>query len=170
MTVPAGSPIWTRSAAASTYGGSLGKKNYGGIGAINANTDVTAEQWNRLTADLAGVASMTPLCMLQLNHIGSAIYIDYCAPCWTAPWREQYLGSSPPSALYPSAVLLSATQVQLTFPQTATDEFGVAAGIAFQMAIPLALATYWIPPIASGVIVIEGVSTTVGNPCPVLVF
>jgi hypothetical protein len=171
MTIPAGSPIWSRTASVATYGGSATKRDYGGIGAVNANTDITAAQYMRLVADAAASAMMSPICLLQLRRAASTITVDYVLPCWTEKWFSAYGGSAPPSSLYPTVTIVNSTTVQLQFPVTAADAYGVSAPISILMLVPLYLGSFWVPSVTPGVAQIGGYAFAGSDTiCPVLVF
>lgn len=57
---PTGKPAWTRLNDHTAYGGDVNKRNYQSQDAVNPLTDVTAEQFARLAADLAAVARTAP--------------------------------------------------------------------------------------------------------------
>jgi hypothetical protein len=168
MTLPAGYPIWARSSAAATYGGGANKRNYGGIGAVNANTDITAEQYLRLCADVAGIAMTSHLVMMELYNAAGTFQVNWVAPVWAPPYTTPYVGTSPPSALYPTVTATSATACQVTLPVAPADEYGVAASISVIAAIPTLLGASWSPtiyPYVFSIIDIPNAAT-----CPVLVF
>lgn len=171
MTIPAGSPLWTRTSTAATYGGTASKRNYGGIGAVNANTDVTAEQYIRLAADAAAAAMMAPLCFLRLTYNGvDTVSLDNVLPCWAPPWLPPYPEGSAPSAVYPSATITGATQVTIHMPATAADAYGVAAAISVLFAVPLKLGTFWVSSVDPTLVIIDGLTAGAANVCPVMVF
>ena len=60
-TTPAGSPAWTRTVDHSHYGGNVNKRNYMLFGPINAQTDISAEEYCRMASDLACVVRTAPM-------------------------------------------------------------------------------------------------------------
>jgi hypothetical protein len=130
MTIqPAGNPLWYRNAGITQYGGDLNKKDYGGIGSINAMTDLSAAQFCRLTADMAAVARLCPLMRLVFTtSAGSpATAVNWCAPAWAIALAYAD-GSAPPSASYPT-ITGSSTSRTVTLSATATDDYGVTVAI-----------------------------------------
>lgn len=59
---PTGSPVWLRQNDHTKYGGDTNKKNYQSRGAINAQTDLTAENVCRIAADMAAIGKTAPFC------------------------------------------------------------------------------------------------------------
>lgn len=103
-TVPTGSPAWTRTATAETYGGHAGKRNLGGVGAVNAKTDVTAEEWLRMSSDLARVVHSAPVCLISLEYTYSGGVLTVTSATVTPQWgdTETYPGDTTPGPSYPS--------------------------------------------------------------------
>lgn len=131
MTIlPAGNPLWLRSPGITQYGGDVNKKDYGGIGSVNSQTDINAAQFSRLTADLAAVARVAPLVRLLIIPSSSAPYaaVQYCAPAW-APPTAYTDGSVPPSSVYPTVTASAATSCVVTIPSAIMDDYGVSAAV-----------------------------------------
>jgi hypothetical protein len=97
--------------------------------------------------------------------------VDYVLPCWTEKWPYSYDGSSPPSSLYPEVSIVNPTTVQLQFPVSASDAYGVTAPIAILMLVPLYVGSFWIPWATPGLAQIGGYAFSGADTiCPVLVF
>ena len=131
MTIrPAGNPFWLRNAGITQYGGDLNKKDYGGIGVINALTDLGASQYCRLTADQAAVARVSSLMRLQFTPHASApiTSVELCAPAWAVPLSYAN-GASPPSSSYP-LFGGSGTSRTITLAPTATDDYQASAQLS----------------------------------------
>jgi hypothetical protein len=141
-TTPTGSPAWTRTASAAIYGGDNGKRDLGGLGAVNAKTDVTAAQWLRMAGDLSCAVHSAPLFWMRITVSYSSTPVAAsvtCGPMWGDV--ATYVGVSPPSTLYPN-VAANSSSLRITFPGrtaavdgvnwiTIADEYGISG--AFQM-------------------------------------
>lgn len=154
--VPSGNPLWLRNPGITQYGGDVNKKDYGGIGVINAQTDLGAAQFSRLTADLAAVARVTPLLRLEFTPDSGTLksIVNWCAPAWAIP-RSYPNGESPPSALYPTFSGTGASRT-ITLPASAADDFGVSAVIVPR--IVLAVGGVWDGTITSNAFTLTGLT------------
>jgi hypothetical protein len=133
MIVPAGLPIWSRTATTLDYGGHPNKKDYLGIGAVNAQTDVTAAQLCRLTEDAAAIAMMSPLFMMYITAVaGSPITftVQRVRSLWGANTDTPYAGAAPPTG-FPQATNVPTTgdRLHVIPPVSASDAFGVTGAI-----------------------------------------
>jgi hypothetical protein len=121
MVTPAGLPAWTRTADPDTYGGIATKRDLGGIGAVNAKTDVTAAEYIRLAVDVAGAvhgASLFWMRILVDYAGGSAVAtVEQCCTQWSGP-SGWYAGVTPPSGNWPTVATYSLDhdQLEVTFP------------------------------------------------------
>lgn len=122
--IPAGLPTWTRTATIEYYGGHPNKQNHMGLGAVDARTDVTAEQICRLSADLAACVRTAPFAVITLQCNDSSP-----GPPQVHVVRMQtgvtgaYTGGSPPSG-FPTFSRTSNGRVLCTFPTSPIDDFG----------------------------------------------
>lgn len=139
MITPAGAPAWTRTAAPDTYGAVPGLHDLGGVGAVNAKTDIAAAEYTRMAADVASAVRAAPLFWLAFQAVvpgmGSpSINVLQCSPMWDLP-SGAYEGASPPLGSYPTFAF-SGSRILVTFPDLETtiggalylraaDEFGV---------------------------------------------
>jgi len=163
MTIPAGYPFWQRGRAPSLYGGSPDKRDYGGIGAVNAKTDVTAAQYLRLCSDVAALANTSAICTILCTWrptIGSPLVTFVGCP-WADPITVSYAGHAPPSSLYPKVQQVSADQLEVELPVSATDEFGVSGTIIARMVlvtlgVSSVTGVYWEGPTGDRTFVIGG--------------
>jgi hypothetical protein len=131
MTIqPSGAPLWLRGSGITQYGGDLNKKDYGGIGAINARTDLSAVQYSRLVADMASLARVSPLMRMQFTPHASApvTSVELCSPCWGVPMPYAD-GAAPPSSVYPTITGTGALRTIILSP-TATDDYSVIGQIS----------------------------------------
>src|SRR3954466_15196429 len=101
--VPSGAPPWARSVVVADYGGNVSKRNYLDRGPIDALTDVGAEQFARMTNDLAAAVRTIPFAVLSLHlWLTRAPTIDF-VHMQTGVRLTSYEGDDPPTG-YPSAV------------------------------------------------------------------
>lgn len=129
MTTPAGLPAWTRTASIEAYGGHAEKQNFLSQGAVDPRTDVTAEQINRLAADLVACARVAPVCVIRyLNRDTSELApsVTYCR--LASGVTGAYAGDTPPTG-FPTLARVSDGNVTITFPADLSDDFGVAAKV-----------------------------------------
>src|SRR5688500_11807960 len=101
---PAGVPAWLRTVSIGDYGGHLSKENFLSKGAINALTDVDAEEYTRATADLAAVVRTAPFAIITYlnNDTGLAAPTIESALMMTGVRLVSYPGDSAPAG-FPSA-------------------------------------------------------------------
>jgi hypothetical protein len=138
-TTPTGSPLWARTAEIGHYGGNVNKSNYLSRGAIDALTDVDAEQFARLTADVTAFALTAPFCTLSFGCRDSATPgapiiggyresgavqpmggVHMCTGIRLVP----YVGDEAPAG-FPSATRVSDGVVDITFAASYLDGYGV---------------------------------------------
>lgn len=133
--VPTGSPLWARTVDIAHYGGNVEKSNYLSRGAIDALTDVDAEQFARLTADAAAIARVTPFCTLTLTCEDSdpgAPTITYVHMA-TGVRLVSYDGGAAPTG-FPSASRNGTGDVTVTFASTYSDAYGVSGAFSISHA------------------------------------
>lgn len=124
---PTGSPAWTRTVDFSHYGGNANKENYLGRGAIDALTDVAAEEFSRMVADIAGLARTAPFAIVTYlcnDASPDAPTIEFCA-LMTGVQTTSYEGDAAPAG-FPSAARNGDGDVTFTFASSYADEYGVA--------------------------------------------
>lgn len=124
---PSGSPAWLRTVAIADYGGHVSKENYLSRGAIDALTDIDAEQISRMQADLAAAVRVAPFCVLAFtcdDTTPGPPTVTWCA-MMTGVRTTSYVANAPPSG-FPSATRLSNGQVRFTFASSYSDDYGVA--------------------------------------------
>lgn len=131
--IPTGLPIWTRAAGFSYYGGHVNKQNHLSQGAIDPETDVTAAELQRLSADLAAVARTVPFgyFVVQCNDTSPAAPTVVLASMATGVRTTSYEGASPPSG-FPSLARTANGRFTITFASSYADEFNVAASFVVQ--------------------------------------
>jgi hypothetical protein len=133
--VPTGLPAWTRTADLESYGGHLLKRNHMGGGVIDATTDVGAEDFSRLTSDLAAAVRTAPMAVITyLNNDSSpAAPTIESVHMMTGVRLVAYPGDSPPVGL-PSAARNGNGDVTFTFAATYSDEYGVPGSFSVRSA------------------------------------
>lgn len=128
MTVtPSGLPPWSRTASHEQYGGNVNKRNYGGVGVVDAQTDVGAEDFCRMASDVAAIARTLPILVatIQCNDTSPAAPTFEHINMMTGVRESSYEGDAAPSG-YPTASRTSAGRFTITLPATMTDEYGVS--------------------------------------------
>ncbi len=137
MTItPEGLPAWTRTAGISQYGGHVDKQNYLSRGVIDPLTDIGAEGYSRLTADLAAAAITAPMFVCTfLNALSggspptveAALFMPYGAI------TISYVGDDPPPG-FPEAGQVGAGHTRFLFESSYVDHYGVVGTFAPYMA------------------------------------
>lgn len=126
--VPSGFPAWTRTAGISQYGGHVDKANYLSRGVVDPLTDVGAEGYARLTADVAAAAITAPMFVVTyLNALsgGDPPTIEEALFMPSGLLATSYVGDDPPAG-FPEAGQVGAGQVQFQFSASYADPYGVA--------------------------------------------
>ena len=134
--VPTGSPAWTRTADFSHYGGHASKENYLGRGAIDALTDVGAEEFSRMVADAAAATRTAPFAVItySCNDTSPDAPTVEFVYMMTGIRTVSYEGDAPPSG-FPSAARNGDGDVTFTFASSYSDEYGIAGAFAPRHAI-----------------------------------
>ena len=126
---PAGAPAWSRAADHTDYGGHVNKRNYQSQGAVNAQTDVTAEQITRIAADLAAAVRTAPFAVLSFTTSSTAAPTVHPCRLMTGALATAYAGDVPPTG-YPSVEATGADEVTITFAASYSDDYSVSASFA----------------------------------------
>jgi hypothetical protein len=125
--VPAGLPAWTRTGIHTQYGGDVNKRNILSQGVIDAQTDVGADEFARLAADLEAIVRTAPFAVITyacndtspnpptIFTVFGMIGVNY----------TYYLGTSPPTG-FPSAARNGNDDVTFTFASSYQDPYAVA--------------------------------------------
>lgn len=137
MTTPTGNPAWVRTSAFDTYGGNLLKANYQSQGVVNPQTDVGAEGFSRLVADVAAIVRTAQFCsmLIQCDDATPAAPTVLNCRLMTGVAATSYLGSAPPTG-FPAVARNGNGDVTVTFASSYSDEYGVAG--AFIVKDPIA--------------------------------
>lgn len=125
---PTGSPSWVRNSDYTTYGGNVNKANYQGQGKVNARTDVDAEEFARMTADLAAIMRTAPFCTITFTCRDSSALDPLVTDVTMQPSgvvTTSYAGGSPPAG-FPSVERNGDGDVTITFDASYTDAYGVS--------------------------------------------
>jgi hypothetical protein len=142
MTLPAGNPLWARTASAAAYGAHANLRDYGNIGSVNANTDVNSGQYKRLGSDCAAGALTAPICTMLVRFASGNVFVSYVAVPWAPILNVEYAGNSPPSSVYPT-VTRASNVLTVTLPSLAYDEYGVSAPVVARIVIPGLASASW---------------------------
>lgn len=129
--VPTGSPAWSRTASFAIYGGHVNKENYLGKGAIDALTDVAAEEFSRAVSDQAAAVRTAPFAIITYlcNDSSPAAPTVECVFMMTGVRLTSYGGGFPPAG-FPSAARNGNGDVTFTFASSYTDEYGISESFA----------------------------------------
>lgn len=140
--IPTGYPYWVRATGFGNYGGNVNKRNHLLQGAIDPETDVTAEQLARLSADMAGVARVAPFATLTItcNDTSPAAPTVNMALLATGVNLVGYAGDSAPSG-FPSAARVSDGKFTLTFGSSYSDDYSVSGSFDARAAMASQLST-----------------------------
>lgn len=132
MTItPNGSPPWVRTVSHVDYGGDTEKANYLSQGVIDALTDVGAEAFCRMVADLEALVRTAPFAVITYtcdDSTPAAPTID-TVYMMTGINVAGYAGASPPSG-FPAAARQGNGDVEFTFAATYADAYGVTGAFA----------------------------------------
>lgn len=124
---PTGSPAWVRTADHTNYGGNTEKRNYQSQGVVNPETDVGAEDFARLAADVAAVARTSPFCVitfLQDDSTPDDPTVEY-VNMMTGIRTTSYDGGTPPSG-FPTVTRNGDGDVSITFESNYSDDYAVS--------------------------------------------
>jgi hypothetical protein len=127
LITPEGVPAWVRTVSIAQYGGHASKENYLSRGAIDALTDVSAEEFVRMTADLAATVRTAPFAIITFlnNDTSPAAPTIEKVLMMTGVRLTSYAGDSPPSG-FPSAARSGTGLVVFTFEASYLDEYGIS--------------------------------------------
>jgi hypothetical protein len=130
MTTPTGLPAWTRTADHSTYGGDANKANYNDEPIVNPRTDVGADSFQRITADLAAVTRMADFAVLTFSTDASDSSVSVTAGrTMVGTLSTSYTGSSPPAG-FPAVTHVSGSVWSVAIGGSYSDDYSVAASFA----------------------------------------
>lgn len=143
MTItPAGNPAWARTAEIGDFGGSNEKRNYLDRGPIDVLTDISAEQFARLTADLEAAARTVPLLVASIGcddhtpgpplfgarlnplDLSEQIATGCAVASMVGNRLAPYVGDAAPTGC-PGGSSNGVGDVTVTLPTTWADPFGV---------------------------------------------
>jgi hypothetical protein len=133
---PSGSPAWTRTNTHVDYGGDLNKRNFLSQGVIDPQTDVGADQFSRIVADMEAIARVSPFAVITYQHNDSSP----AAPTVLAVYgmigvrTTSYAGDAAPAG-FPSALREGAGIARFTFAASYADAYGVSGAFALRHAI-----------------------------------
>jgi hypothetical protein len=124
---PTGAPVWERTTSFEDYGGHSEKRDYMGVGPVNARTDVAAAEFSRMVSDVAAMACTAPMWVMTLlcNDGSSAAPTVEIALGMTGVRLTSYAGASPPTG-FPSVARNNDGDFTITFAATYSDDYGVS--------------------------------------------
>ncbi len=124
---PSGSPAWVRNVSHEQYGGHTDKQNYQSQGVVNALTDVGADEFVRMAADLAACVRTTCFArfVIQLRDTLTLAPRVQCT-MMTGISSGIYEGDVPPAG-FPEVTRIADGRCNIDFETSYTDEYGVSA-------------------------------------------
>lgn len=127
--IPQGLPAWLRANDFQAYGGDLNKKNFASRGAVNPKTDVDAEAFSRITADLAALSRTAPFCVMVVrnNTVSVPPTVEFIS-MMTGTRTSSYEGDAPPAG-FPAVADAGTGTFIVTFDTEYADEFGVVGAL-----------------------------------------
>ena len=117
MIVPTGSPCWVKTNDHETYGGNANKQNYASQGAINPLTDVTANQFCRLAADVAALQNVAEFATISFTCVDGVP---------AAPTIDAFTGQV---GTPPTGVRNGSSDVTFSFAASYLDDYGVSGPV-----------------------------------------
>lgn len=126
--IPTGSPSWVRNSDYTTYGGHASKINYQSQGKVNARTDVDAEDFARITADIAALMRPAEFCNLTFTARDAGVLDPLVTKVTMQPSgvvTVSYAGGSPPTG-FPAVTRVADGNYLITFSATYLDAYGVS--------------------------------------------
>lgn len=133
--IPAGVPPWVRTNDLTHYGGHTDKQNFLGRGAIDALTDVDAEEFARLASDIAALQRVADFCQLTLvcSDSSPAAPTFELVNMMTGVRTVSYVGDAAPSG-FPSGARNGNGDVTVTFASSYNDPYSVAGAFSVRHA------------------------------------
>jgi hypothetical protein len=134
---PTGLPAWTRTASIEQYGGHVDKENYLSLDAIDPLTDITAQGYARLTADVMAAALTSPFAVITMRESGGSVTVESAFMMPTGARLAPYAGASPPAG-YPGVTRTATGRFVVGFATSYTDPYGVSGAFAARGAVATA--------------------------------
>lgn len=135
-TIPTGAPAWVRNVDHTVYGGDVNKTNWQSQGVTNSRTDVGAEAFCRLTADLAAVVRTAPFFEIRVlcdDTTPANPTVQYVR-MMTGQRASTYAGGSPPAG-FPFVARVSNGLFGVRFDGPYLDPYGVVGVFDLQHAV-----------------------------------
>ena len=129
------SPPWAGRASGHTfYGGHVNKRNYGGQGVVNPETDTDADHLKRMATDLAAVARTAPFAVITLTMNDTATAAPTINACSLMTGiTASYEGDAAPTG-FPSGARNGDGHITLTFASSYNDDYGTAGAFEIRHA------------------------------------
>src|SRR6478609_5156818 len=133
LVIPTGDPAWVRSSDLVSYGGDPLKHNHLGVGVIDGLTDIGAEEFSRMTGDLAACMRTAPFLTLTYtcDDTTPAAPTVSIASGMIGYRNTPYGGATPPTG-FPSIARNGNGDVTLTFASSYLDVYGKAGAFVLQ--------------------------------------
>jgi deoxyribodipyrimidine photolyase-like uncharacterized protein len=119
--VPSASPIWTRTADYSQFGGHIEKTNRLGVSSFNPKTDISAQQFSSIVDYLARMSWSTCFCTSKFSYTSTLVTFS------------KYLGQNGIGIVYAPTATVDGTDVTLVFNTTYTDSYNIEDGISLSI-------------------------------------
>ena len=127
---PSGQPAWTRTSGFETYGGNVNKRNHLSQGVVDPETDVGAEEFSRIVADLEAITRVSPFCVIryECNDSSPAAPTVISVSQMTGVNTAGYEGDAAPSGM-PSLARNGDGDVTITWDSTYADPYSISGAI-----------------------------------------
>ena len=125
--IPTGAPAWVRTNDFTSYGGNVNKRNFASRGVVNPKTDVGAEAFSRIAADMAAVALTAPfmVAQIQCSDTAPADPTVTWISMMTGTRSVSYSGTTPPTG-FPGVVRNGNGDFTITFAASYLDPYGIS--------------------------------------------
>ena len=133
---PSGYPVWQHVNTHVDYGGDLNKRNFLSQGVVDAQTDVGADQFSRMVADMEAIGRTAPFAIINYtcNDAAPAAPTINRATLMTGIRSTSYAGDAAPTG-FPSAVRNGTGDVTFSFSGSYLDAYGVSGTMTISTAI-----------------------------------
>lgn len=137
MATPTGSPAWSRTASADTYGGGALKTNYQSQGVTNPQTDLGAEEYSRMAGDTAAAVRVASLASIVFtaDDVSPADPTVTIVSAMFGTYSTSYDGGNPPTG-FPAVERVSNGVYDVTYEATSTDDAGVSQAVTILHSYP----------------------------------
>lgn len=150
---PTGAPAWLRANTHVEYGGDLNKRNFLSQGVIDPQTDVGADQFSRIVADMEALSRTCPFAIFTFRNNDTSPAAPLVQSVFMMPGvrKTSYAGDAAPSG-FVSGARNGTGDATFTFQNSYFDAYGVEGGFVVSHVLVAALsgatyckATYSVP-------------------------